>query len=287
MASYGAGNFYGGMPQGLTAEQQMAWMSQQAAAYNAKYGTDVSDENSRALEALRQQQADKDRAEKAAELDKTLAHQSGESAAERAARIAELVQTQSGAKDLAGYQSGLQNETEKQRFARAQIEQGQSRDAINSLLTRFGFDGGQNQTATGAQSMPGGAGMGVMTSGAAGAAGGGAPSAEIAAEDAAFARAKDKVGQVNEAAQQGVSEDMAARGITGSGVQAAAMAQGAQAGAGRLADVAQQGALETLKRRYQVSDRDAALASTKRGQDIGLVQSLSGALKPSGSGGGY
>ena len=183
--------------------------------------------------------------------------------------MTELSQSQSGAAALAELQAGLQNETEEQRFARAQQEAATARASTDEMLVRFGFIGDTGGTG----------GQGGGTTAPAGMAAG-----DVAAEDAAFARAKDKIGAVNESAKRSLSESMASRGISGSGVEAQQLGNVEAAGAGQLADVAQQGALETLKRRYQVADRDAALASTKRGQDVGLVQTLAGANKPSGGG---
>jgi len=126
-------------------------------------------------------------------------------------------------------------------------------------------------------------------SGAGGGPGGGAPSStqDQAVEDAVWARAKDKIGQSNEASLRGLSEEMAARGIKGSGIEAERLGALGASGRGDLASVAATQALETLKRRYQTTDQDKVLALQKRGQDVGLIGSLTGSYRPTASGGVY
>ncbi len=229
-----------------------------------------------------------EQAARMAELTAQLRSQEGISAAERLSRMDELRQTQSGTKELAGYQSQLQKDLEDARYARAREEQDRAFGRSGELLTRFGF----GTSATGTGNAPdwfsslvgasGGTGGGTTT-------GGGTPSSaqDASVEDQVWARAKDKIGQANEAGLRGLSEQMAERGIKGSGIEAQALGALKAEGQGQLANAATTAALETLKRRYQTSDSDKALALQKRGQDVGLIGSLTGSYRPSASGGVY
>ena len=190
-----------------------------------------------------------------------------ETAAERAARMAELAQTQSGAQSLAGYQNTLQQQTEEQRYMRALAEQNTANARMDTVMGKFGF--------TGATPTGGAAGADPYASGA-------TDTQELDAENAAFARAKDKIGLASRAASDSLSAQMASRGITGSGIEAQQLGLASDQAVGQISDTAREQALASLQRRYQVSDRNAALTSTKRAQDIGLVQSLASLAKPTG-----
>lgn len=274
----------------------MAAYQNALASYNdqigAGYTSDQRGTQDLALETLRgagaKDLASTNNAAEMAKLQAQIASQQGMATQAQAAEMARLQASQGGDINLATKQAQLTQETEQQRFLRAQQEQAQARAATDALLTRFGFNGGaanQNQVATGGQAVPGAvgsAGGGALTSATAMA----TDPADVAVENAAWARAKDKIGQVGEASKRDVAEQMSSRGLIGSGMEAQAMGQQATGTQGELANAATTQAMETLKRRYQVADRDASLASTKRGQDIGLVQTLSGGLTPK-SGGNY
>ena len=77
---------------------------------------------------------------------------------------------------------------------------------------------------------------------------------------------------------------MSQRGITGSGIEAQRLGKAYEQGVGQISDTAREQALASLQRRYQVSDRNAALSAQKRAQDIGLLSSLSAASRPTGGG---
>lgn len=209
--------------------------------------------------ATQAQQAEMDR------LQAQLSTQKEESAAERQARLAELAATQSGTKELAGYQAQLQQETEEQRYLRALEQSKQASGQVNDWMTKLGVLDANGQPA-------GSGGTGA------------ADQEERAAEDAAFARAKEKIGLASRTAQESLSAEMAQRGITGSGVEAQGLGKVYESGVGQISDVAREQALSSLNRRYQVSDRNANLAAQKRAQDIGLLSSLSAMTKPTGGG---
>lgn len=97
---------------------------------------------------------------------------------------------------------------------------------------------------------------------------GGDNQAERAAEAAAFARAKDRIQQNTQANLRGLRENMTARGISGSGIEAAGTADILGGGSGDVNDVIREQAIEGLRRSQQVSDRNYQGNLTRRGQDI-------------------
>lgn len=195
----------------------------------------------------------------------TRSFQGAESAAERAARMAELEKTQSGAQALATKEAQLQQETEQQRYLRALAQSQAANTQVQNWMNQFGLTSGALPVA------------GDINTGA-------TDAQERAAEDAAFARAKDKIGLASRSAMDSLSSEMSSRGISGSGVEAQRLGGVYESGLGEIGQTAREQAIEALKRKYQVSDRNVALASTTRGQNIGLLSSLSQMTKPTGGG---
>ncbi|MEK7764607.1 MAG: hypothetical protein AAB368_00080, partial [bacterium] len=85
-----------------------------------------------------------------------------------------------------------------------------------------------------------------------------APPDESGAQALAFGRAKDKAGMAGRAAMRGLSREMNARGIEGSGIEGDRMAGIMGGVAGNLSDVATSQALEELRRLAAVNDRNYA-----------------------------
>jgi hypothetical protein len=101
-----------------------------------------------------------------------------------------------------------------------------------------------------------------------------------AANAAAFARAKDQVGQTSRGALTGLAGAMAGRGISGSGVEGRGITSVINQGQGQLGDVSRQQAIEQAQLAEQnalagyqgdISQRATDIGSmdTRRGQDIG------------------
>lgn len=209
--------------------------------------------------------------------------QSGENAAERAGQLSQIAATQQGEQALEALrQSGqitlaeknqaLQTATEEARYGRAKEQTGAANARVDELMAKMGL-------------LPGGTTpTGQMATGMASVDSGADAQAEMAAEDAAFARAKDKIGQASRSAMDSMTSQMASRGITGSGVEAQELGKLYEGGVGQISDTAREQAIESLKRKQQVADRNVALASTTRGQNIGLLTSLANSARPSGGG---
>jgi len=177
-------------------------------------------------------------------------------------------------RSLAGYQNTLQQDTEQQRYLRAVAEQSAANTRMDEMLASLGLTGTGGGTPLGAGAT--GAEIPYQS--------GATDAQELSAEDAAFARAKDKIGLASRAGMDSLSQQMASRGITGSGVEAQGLGNLYQAGMGEIGNTAREQALSSLQRRYQVNDRNTAAGLTKRAQDIGIVQSLASLSKPTGGG---
>ena len=93
-----------------------------------------------------------------------------------------------------------------------------------------------------------------------------------AANAAAFARAKDQVGQTARGALTGLAGAMAGRGTVGSGVEGRGMSNIINAGQGQLGDVSREQAITGA----DIAQKNAALnyqgGITQRGQDIASAQ---------------
>ena len=183
-------------------------------------------------------------------------------------QTARLGQQIAGTSALTSLQSKLGNETEEMRYTRAKEQQAVLAQQMKDTMTQFGI-GGQPAPATGAG---GAAPTGATTA------------QEDAADAAAFAAAKDKIGLVNRAAQTDIGNEVIARGIGGSGIEAGMRAGAIESGQGQLGQVVRDEATAKRGRAYQVADRDVAAGLTKRAQDIGLTTSMAGLLKYSGGG---
>jgi hypothetical protein len=114
---------------------------------------------------------------------------------------------------------------------------------------------------------------GLMSSSSNGGGGGGATvpynnSAMLAAEDAGFARAKDRISQMGAARSNDVGDSFAARGLSGSGLEAEAMGGATNQTQGELGEFARQQAMGGLEQANQTAN----LNMTARGQDIAARQ---------------
>ena len=94
------------------------------------------------------------------------------------------------------------------------------------------------------------------------------------ARDAAFARAKDKIGQIQRGAITSLREGMAERGTLGGGLESGAMASLLGEGQEQLGDVVRDQTISDLDQQNRVADRNYAGDLTRRGQNLGLSQSL-------------
>jgi hypothetical protein len=97
---------------------------------------------------------------------------------------------------------------------------------------------------------------------------------EEAARSAAFARAKSQQGQIARATLDSISDIMAGSGRAGSGIESELKAGAIQGGAGELAETTRQQAESDVERARQIADRNYAGDLTRRGQALGLQQSL-------------
>lgn len=256
-----------GQQQALTAAEstkaQSAAMAQLQATIAAQRGI-ATEEQAAQLARL---QASIASTEKLATQGQTF--QAGESAAERAARLAELTQSQTGDINLATKQAQLTQETEQARFLRAQQAQTALNTTIADYMQRFGIGGPAGTPPPSGTPAPAPTGQSPE---------------ERAAEVAAFAQAKDRIGLVNRAAQNDIDAAAVQRGILDSGLHAKLSAQGIESGRGQLGQVIRDQTTQGLQRKYQVADRDVAAAQAKRGQDIGLTTSMMALLKQTGTG---
>lgn len=101
---------------------------------------------------------------------------------------------------------------------------------------------------------------------------------EAAARAAAFARAKEQAGSTARAGLDSLYDVMASTGRSGSAVEAGAAGQVAAGTAGDLNDFTREQYIQDLDRSREVSDRNYQGDLTKRGQNMGWLQSLLGLL---------
>lgn len=105
-----------------------------------------------------------------------------------------------------------------------------------------------------------------------------APVDTTAAQDAAFARAKDRVGQMGAGAIAGLRASMGGRGLLGSGSEGRATADVVNRGQGELGDVIRGQAVDQADLAQKTAEDNQRAALTQRGQDLedrGRSQDLS------------
>ena len=102
--------------------------------------------------------------------------------------------------------------------------------------------------------------------------------AREAANSAAFARAKDRVGMTTRGSLKALQNMMSARGIAGSGIEGALGANVLTAGSGQLGDTIREQTLADLAREQQVEDRNYSGDVTQRAQDISVMDQKRAAL---------
>lgn len=90
---------------------------------------------------------------------------------------------------------------------------------------------------------------------------------------AQMGRATDSALQAGESAQRGIREEMAQRGLTGSGLEADELAQAKLASAGQIGESGRQIATQRANRAASVADRNYSGNITQRGQDLQAAQS--------------
>lgn len=96
---------------------------------------------------------------------------------------------------------------------------------------------------------------------------------DTAARNAEFAKTKDTVGRVGRASLNALAGEMRARGISGSGIEGERIGEAVDRASGALGDVANNQAIEALKRRYAIDDQNYHGDIQQRGQDIGVNDS--------------
>lgn len=123
-------------------------------------------------------------------------------------------------------------------------------------------------------SLTGDAGSGGAAGNATAPTAGGVDPAQ-SARDTAFARAKDKIGEVQRGAMTALREGMSSRGISsGSGIEAGAMSSLIGEGQGQLSDVVSGQMTSEAQRANAVADAQRAAELTRRGQNLNLGQSM-------------
>lgn len=98
--------------------------------------------------------------------------------------------------------------------------------------------------------------------------------AALRAKDAAFARAKDQIGQTMRTSLTALRENLSGRGGLGGGQETGGMAALIGEGANTLSDVVTNQAAYDVGTQNQAANQRYAGALTKRGQDLGVTQSI-------------
>lgn len=93
-----------------------------------------------------------------------------------------------------------------------------------------------------------------------------------AAEDAAFGRAKDRIGQATQGLMRAIRGQVGARNIGGSSIEGNMISDALGQAYGQTGEVIRDQAIEGLRRDQTVEDRDYAGELTQRGQDIPVLQ---------------
>lgn len=91
----------------------------------------------------------------------------------------------------------------------------------------------------------------------------------VAAESAAFGRAKDRVGKLGKSAIDSLKDRMSSMGMAGSTAEARGVADVTNSAQGQLGEVIRQQAEDQLDRADTIDDRNVSVGITQRGQDIG------------------
>lgn len=91
-----------------------------------------------------------------------------------------------------------------------------------------------------------------------------------AANAAAFARAKDRIGLTGQGAMASLQREMSRRGLSGSGIEGAEMGDLVGGLRGQLGDVIRDQTIEDIKRNAQLDDRDFAALLGQRSDDLGF-----------------
>lgn len=99
------------------------------------------------------------------------------------------------------------------------------------------------------------------------------------ARTAAFSRAKDAAGQIARASLTAIAEEMAGRGISGSGIEALRDASALDKTAGGLVEVVRDQAISDAARAGQVNDQVYQGGISQRGQDLANRQSYLALLR--------
>ncbi len=103
-----------------------------------------------------------------------------------------------------------------------------------------------------------------------------APVDTTAAQSAAFARAKDQVGQTSAGALAGLRSSLASHGMLGSGSESRGTAAVVNAGQGQLGDVSRQQAIDSAANAQRTAEFNATGGITQRGQDIASADTQRG-----------
>lgn len=99
------------------------------------------------------------------------------------------------------------------------------------------------------------------------------------ARTAAFSRAKDQAGQIARASLTAIAEEMAGRGISGSGIEALREAGTMDQAAGGLVEVTRDQALADAARQASIDDQSYQGQITQRAQDLANRQSYLALLR--------
>lgn len=156
------------------------------------------------------------------------------------------------------YDTASKSALSKQNFEQSQQAQKNTLGMIPGLMGSMGGSGG-----TGNVQYPGGV----------------TPQQSQAAVEAEFARAKDTSGQIAKSALTGLSDNMSARGMAGSGAQGEEAAKIINHQAGGLADLNREQAIQGLQYTQHANDTQYQGDIAQRAQNMGLTQSLLGLLR--------
>ena len=105
--------------------------------------------------------------------------------------------------------------------------------------------------------------------------------AELASQNAAFARAKDRAGLIARGSLESLQDTLAGRGMLGSGMEQRGYADIINKGQTELSDVVRQQAIDEADRAERRADTEYSGAITQRGQNIQQGQSMLSLLRQS------
>ncbi len=173
---------------------------------------------------------------------------------------------------------------ESQYGAAADLEKQRRAQEAQSALSKQNFDQSQEAQQNLINRLPGvmhsGGGQGDVTYG------GGTPTNPETfqkAQEAAFARAKDRAGLISKSAITGLRDNMAARGTLGSGMEGEQTANILSGAAGGLGDVNREQMIKEANSAQHIADQEYQGGITQRGQNIQAMQGLLAALRSGGS----